>query len=66
MQVKAKSIRSLYEDFSSKRELPTKEEIVVEGWVKTNRNSGKIGFIELHGRKSGGGILRRELYSRHS
>jgi len=48
MQVKAKSIRSLYEDFSSKRELPTKEEIVVEGWVKTNRNSGKIGFIELH------------------
>ena len=48
MQVKAKSIRSLYEDYSSKRELPTKEEIVVEGWVKTNRNSGKIGFIELH------------------
>ena len=48
MQVKAISIRSLYEAYGAKQELPTKDEITVEGWVRTNRNSGKVGFIELH------------------
>jgi asparaginyl-tRNA synthetase len=48
MQVKAISIRELYERFAAKAELPTQEPIVVEGWVRTNRNSGSVGFIELH------------------
>lgn len=48
MQDKAISVRSLYEAYASSHDLPTKDEVIVEGWVKTNRNSGKIGFIELH------------------
>ncbi|MCI1245295.1 MAG: asparagine--tRNA ligase [Bacilli bacterium] len=48
MQEKAVSIRSLYEAFASGEGFPANREVIVEGWVKTNRNSGKVGFIELH------------------
>ncbi|MGD9813171.1 MAG: asparagine--tRNA ligase [Bacilli bacterium] len=44
-------IRYLYEvirfgDEETKKQLP--EEVELQGWVKTNRNSGAIGFIELN------------------
>ncbi len=47
MMDKLVSVRSLYDLYQSGENLPT-EEVTVAGWVRTNRNSGKIGFIELH------------------
>jgi asparaginyl-tRNA synthetase len=48
MQDKAISIRKLYEKFGNNEDLSTIGEITVEGWIRTNRNNGKIGFIALH------------------
>lgn len=45
MQDKSISIRKLYE---SKEKLNLTETVTVEGWIRTNRNNGKIGFIALH------------------
>lgn len=47
MQKKLISVRELYETYAKKEDLPV-ENIYMAGWVKTNRNSGKVGFIELH------------------
>ncbi len=44
---KMTSVRSLYDLYQSGEALPS-ETIAMAGWVRTNRNSGKIGFIELH------------------
>ncbi len=46
MQEKAISIRSLYE--LSEDQLKQLKTVTVVGWVKNNRNSGKVGFIALH------------------
>ncbi len=47
MMDKTISVRSLYDLYQAGEPLPS-EEIAMAGWVRTNRNSGKIGFIELH------------------
>ena len=46
MQPKALSVKSLYETFAQTGKLP--EEAFVQGWVRTNRDSGSIGFISLN------------------
>jgi len=48
MQDKAISIRSLYETFSKDEKLIKEGPITVEGWIRTNRDNGSVGFIELH------------------
>jgi hypothetical protein len=48
MQDKSISVRKLYEKFEAKEDLTALGEVTVEGWVRTNRNNGKIGFIALH------------------
>ena len=48
MQEKAIELKSLFARHARNEKLPFGEVIFVEGWVRTNRNSGKIGFIELH------------------
>src|SRR5574344_2077753 len=48
MQDKSISIRKLYEKFAAGEDLAKLGEVTVEGWVRTNRNNGKIGFIALH------------------
>jgi len=48
MQKKAYEIKQLFARFAANESLPFDQEIFVEGWVRTNRNSGKIAFIELH------------------
>ena len=48
MQDKSISIRKLYEKFAAGEDLAKLGEVIVEGWVRTNRNNGKIGFIALH------------------
>ena len=42
-----KTIRELYEMFLSGEplELEGLEYVELEGWVRTNRNNGKLGFI---------------------
>ena len=48
MEEKAIEIKDLFDLFASKGDLPINKLITVEGWIRTNRNSGKVGFIELH------------------
>lgn len=48
MQEKAIEFKTLFGKLARGEALPTSETIFVVGWVRTNRNSGKIGFIELH------------------
>lgn len=48
MQKKAIDLKTLFALQKENKDLPTSSPIFVEGWVRTNRNSGKIGFIELH------------------
>ncbi len=48
MQEKAIELKSLFTKQKNGEPMPTDKPIFVEGWVRTNRNSGKIGFIELH------------------
>lgn len=46
MKEKTLSVRQLYElDEQTLKEL---KEVTVEGWVRNNRNSGKVGFVALH------------------
>ena len=47
MQPKAITVRSLYERFPSE-DLTKLGEIHVQGWVRTNRDSGSIGFLALN------------------
>ena len=47
MQPKAITVRSLYERFPSE-DLTKLGEIHVHGWVRTNRDSGSLGFIALN------------------
>jgi asparaginyl-tRNA synthetase len=43
------SIRTIYEHIQQNpSSLPINEEIILSGWVRTNRDNGKIGFIELN------------------
>ena len=48
MQIKAITVSELYERFSKGEDLTSLGEIVIEGWVRTNRDSGSIGFIALN------------------
>jgi asparaginyl-tRNA synthetase len=48
MQDKSISVRKLYEKFAANEDLSKLGDVTVEGWVRTNRNNGKIGFIGLH------------------
>ena len=45
-----KTVRELFETFNygDRINLDSITEIELEGWVKTNRNNGSIGFIELN------------------
>ena len=46
MEEKTLSVRELFEhDVEILKNLG---EVTVEGWVRNNRNSGKVGFIALH------------------
>lgn len=46
MEEKTLSVRELFElDVETLKNLG---EVTVEGWVRNNRNSGKVGFIALH------------------
>lgn len=42
------TVRDLYELYAECPDELTKEECIVDGWIRTNRDNGKIGFIELH------------------
>lgn len=46
MQEKTTSIRKLYA--MSEDELSSLMEVAINGWVKTNRNNGKVGFCHVH------------------
>lgn len=48
MEEKAISVRKLYEMFASGEDFSKLNEVVAQGWVRTNRNNGKVGFIVLH------------------
>ncbi|MBQ7995418.1 MAG: asparagine--tRNA ligase [Bacilli bacterium] len=48
MEEKAISVRKLYEMFASGENFSKLNEVVAQGWVRTNRNNGKVGFIVLH------------------
>ena len=47
MQEKATTIASLYEAYEKDKKLP-EGQTAVQGWVRTNRDSGSIGFISLN------------------
>ncbi len=47
MQIKTTTIHELNEIFADKERFSKLGPITLEGWVKTNRHSGKIGFIEF-------------------
>ncbi|MCR4562264.1 MAG: asparagine--tRNA ligase [Bacilli bacterium] len=47
MQEKSISVRKLYEAYE-KGQLKDGQDIVLMGWLRTNRNNGKIGFIAIH------------------
>ena len=42
------TVRDLYSLYLDSGAELSKEEIVVDGWIRTNRDNGQIGFIELH------------------
>lgn len=48
MEEKAISVKKLYEMFASGEDFSKLNEVVAQGWVRTNRNNGKVGFIVLH------------------
>lgn len=48
MQPKAITVSELYARFAAGEDLTKLGEIIVEGWVRTNRDSGSIGFISLN------------------
>ena len=48
MKKTVQTISKLYDLFTKKEDLASLGEIVLQGWVKTNRDSGSIGFIALN------------------
>lgn len=48
MQPKAITVRELYSRFSANEDLASLEEIYLCGWIRTNRDSGSIGFIAMN------------------
>ncbi len=48
MQPHAIKVSELYASLAQGEDLAAKGEILVEGWVRTNRDSGSIGFIALN------------------
>jgi asparaginyl-tRNA synthetase len=48
MEKHAITTRELYKKLAEKEDLAKIGTVYLEGWIRTNRNSGKIGFIELH------------------
>jgi asparaginyl-tRNA synthetase len=48
MQPKAMTVHELFEEFASKKDLTALNPVYLEGWVRTNRDNGSIGFIELN------------------
>jgi len=48
MQPKAIIVRDLFAEFSKKQPVIKHNPVLIEGWIRTNRNSGSIAFIELN------------------
>ena len=48
MQPKAFLVSELYARFAKGEDLPALGEIIIEGWVRTNRDSGSIGFLSIN------------------
>lgn len=48
MQPKAITVQELYARFLQGEDLAKLGEITIEGWVRTNRDSGSIGFVSLN------------------
>ncbi|MCF0113308.1 MAG: asparagine--tRNA ligase, partial [Bacilli bacterium] len=48
MQPKAFTVQDLYARYSAKEDLASLGEILIEGWVRTNRDNGSVGFIALN------------------
>ena len=48
MQPKALLVSELYARYGLKEDLSLLDEVLLEGWVRTNRDSGSIGFISLN------------------
>lgn len=48
MQKKAITVSELYARFASGEDLSGLKDVFLEGWVRTNRDSGSIGFISLN------------------
>ena len=48
MQPKFTTVRELYSRFSAKEDLSKLGNIYLSGWIRTNRDSGSIGFIALN------------------
>ncbi len=48
MQKKAITVSELYARFASGEDLSALKDVFLEGWVRTNRDSGSIGFISLN------------------
>ncbi len=42
------TVRDLYSLLREEKGSPAPREVRVDGWVRTNRDNGRIGFIELH------------------
>ncbi|MCQ2741771.1 MAG: asparagine--tRNA ligase [Bacilli bacterium] len=48
MQPKAITVRDLYAAHASKEDISKLSPVLVEGWVRTNRSSGQVGFIAVN------------------
>ena len=48
MQIPSTKIIDLYTAFSKGEDLPAFGEVILQGWVRTNRDSGSIGFLSLN------------------
>ena len=48
MQKKAITVSELYARFASGEDLSSLGPVFLEGWIRTNRDSGSIGFIALN------------------
>lgn len=48
MQEKSKLIKDLYLSFKKGEDLTKDNPVLISGWVKTNRNSKAIGFLEIN------------------
>ena len=48
MQIPSTKIIDLYTAFSKGEDLSAFDEVILQGWVRTNRDSGSIGFLSLN------------------